>query len=55
VATLDAIASCLVRHVFIVMTILQDLALDDFSKKKLEVTGKELQEERAEAKSVCED
>lgn len=33
--------------------IVQDLPLDDFSKEKLEATGKELCEERNEAMEVC--
>jgi len=36
-------------------TIVKDLNLDDFSKKKLEVTGQELLEERDEALAVCQD
>ena len=33
---------------------LQDLSLDDWTKGKLEVTGKELCEERDEAMAVCQ-
>jgi len=36
-------------------TIVQGLAIDDFSKGKIEQTGKELVEERQEALAVCED
>ncbi|XP_014250216.1 malate dehydrogenase, cytoplasmic [Cimex lectularius] len=35
--------------------IVQGLALDDFSRSKLDVTAKELMEEEEEAKSLCED
>ena len=34
-------------------TIVQGLKVDDFAKEKLELTGKELCEEREEAMSVC--
>jgi len=36
-------------------TIVKGLAIDDFSKSKLEQTGQELQEEREEALSVCQE
>jgi len=36
-------------------TIVQGLAIDDFSKGKIEQTGQELVEERQEALAVCED
>ena len=34
-------------------TIVQGLSMDDFAKEKLELTGKELCEEREEAMAVC--
>jgi len=36
-------------------TIVQGLAMDDFSKNKIEQTGQELIEEREEALAVCQD
>lgn len=35
--------------------IVQDLAIDDFAREKMDLTGKELVEEKAEALSVCQD